>query len=119
MPDATSLPATCQTACMDLNADSPNRATKSDAVAEQEVQLGIATESTATHAWRTKENRSPNLSLLQQLQTDLGVVVESQEVADQVTHTTSTLLFQNCEYSSKGVCCSIADMHGIPLNCGP
>ncbi|DBA91117.1 TPA: hypothetical protein ACH3X1_016080 [Trebouxia sp. C0004] len=81
MPDEPSLPATWQTTCTDLCADSLNRATKSD---EQEAQPGITTEGTATHAWRTKENRSPNLTMLQQLQGDLDPFHEGQQIADQV-----------------------------------
>ena len=111
MSDAPSLPATWQSTCMDSYADSLSRATKSDAVAEQEAQPGITPESTATHAWRTKENRSPNFIMLQQLQGDLDPFVEGQQIADQVTHATSTLLFQHCG-SSKGVRCPTVDMHG-------
>jgi len=99
MPDASSLPATWQTTCVDSYADSLDRATKSDAVAEQEAQPGITPQSTATHAWRTKENRSPNLTMMQQLQGDLDPSVEGQQIADQVTHATSNLLFQNCKSS--------------------
>ncbi|DBA71554.1 TPA: hypothetical protein ACH3X2_001024 [Trebouxia sp. C0005] len=84
MSDAPSLPATWQSTCMDSCADSISRATKSDAAAEQEAQPGITTEGTVTHVWRTKENRSPNLTMLQQLQEDLDPFVEGQQIADQV-----------------------------------
>ncbi len=94
MSDAPSLPATWQSTCMDSYADSLSSATKSDA--EQEAQPGITPESTATHAWRTKENRSPNFTMLQQLQGDSDLFVEDQQLADQVTYATSTLLFQHC-----------------------
>lgn len=83
MSDAPSLPATWQSTCMDSYADSLNRATKSDTVAEQEAQPGITTEGTATHTWRTKENRSPNLTMLQQLQGELDPFVGGQQIADQ------------------------------------
>ncbi|KAL0047439.1 hypothetical protein WJX82_003472 [Trebouxia sp. C0006] len=82
MSDAPSLPATWQSTCMDSYADSLSSATKSDA--EQEAQPGITPESTATHAWRTKENRSPNFTMLQQLQGDSDLIVEDQQIADQV-----------------------------------
>ena len=101
MSDAPSLPATWQSTCMDSYADSLSRATKSDAVAEQEAQPGITTEGTATHTWRTKENRSPNLTMLQQLQGDLDPFVGGQQIADQVKLATSTLLIQNCECAFK------------------
>ncbi len=114
--DAPSLPATWQSTCMDSYADSLSSVTKSDA--EQEAQPGITPESTATHAWRTKENRSPNFTMLQQLQGDLDLFVEGQQIADQVTHATSTLLFQHCS-SLKCVCCPTVDMHGTtqPQGC--
>ena len=82
-PDAPSAPASFS--ALDFPLESPDSATKSTAAAERAAQPIIDFKSVGAYTWRRKENRSPNLTLLDQLSAELDNYEEAHQGVDQVT----------------------------------
>lgn len=81
LPNAFSS-APASTTCSDYFAEASHAATKSTATIDQAAQLGTDLQSTSS--WRRKENRSPNLTMLDQLQAKLDMYTDTQDVTEQV-----------------------------------
>lgn len=102
LPNAfSSAPASA--ICSDCFAEVSHAATKSTATVEQAAQL--STDLQSTSSWRRKENRSPNLTMLDQLQAKLDMYTDTQDVTEQV----AILPVPCCPKPHEQCCCCSID----------